>query len=190
MRACGPGEFLAITGASGGGKSTLLKLMLGLRPAGVRCASIAGPPARSADAPGGVVSQDDQFLYGTLADKIAFFDPDMDMARVHAAAKSARIHDEILAMPMQYLSQIGDMGSALSGGQRQRLLLARALYREPKVLILDEGAANLDPATETLIADTIAPMSITRIVVVHRPARVERADRGVEVTGAMVLSVR
>lgn len=138
----------------------------------------------------GVVSQDDQLLSGTLADNIAFFDPDFDMARVHAAAKSARIHDEILAMPMQYLSLIGDMGSALSGGQRQRLLLARALYRDPKVLILDEGTANLDPATETLIADTIAAMTITRIVVAHRPALVERADRVVEVTGGQVLAVR
>jgi ATP-binding cassette subfamily B protein RaxB len=91
---------------------------------------------------------------------------------------------------MQYLSLIGDMGSALSGGQRQRQLLARALYRDPKVLILDEGTANLDTATEALIADTIAAMRITRIVVAHRPALVERADRVVEVTGGQVHAVR
>lgn len=188
-----PGEFLAITGASGGGKSTLLKLMLGLYPPGSGEVRLDGRPAgeigwRAWRRHVGVVSQDDQLLSGTLADNIAFFDPDIDMVRVQAAAMSARIHDDILAMPMQYLSLIGDMGSALSGGQRQRLLLARALYRDPKVLILDEGTANLDPATEAQIADTIAAMSITRIVVAHRPALVERADRVVQVTGGQVLA--
>ena len=79
-------------------------------------------------------------------------------------------------MPMKYLSLIGDMGAALSGGQRQRLLIARALYRNPKVLFLDEGTANLDPHTEEEIADLIAGMDITRIVVAHRPALIRRAE--------------
>ena len=78
-------------------------------------------------------------------------------------------------MPMQYLSLVGDMGSTLSGGQRQRVLLARALYRRPKILVLDEGTANLDERTEELIADLIAELPITRIVVAHRPALIRRA---------------
>lgn len=111
------------------------------------------------------------------------------MAQVQAAARMAQVHADIAAMPMQYLSLVGDMGSALSGGQRQRVLLARALYRQPAILILDEGTANLDTETEAQIADTIAAMPITRIVVAHRPALVERADRVVRVEGGMVKPV-
>jgi ATP-binding cassette subfamily B protein RaxB len=80
-------------------------------------------------------------------------------------------------MPMQYLSLIGDMGSTLSGGQKQRILLARALYRRPSVLYLDEGTANLDQHTELAIADLISTLPMTRIVVAHRPALLRRADR-------------
>jgi ATP-binding cassette subfamily B protein RaxB len=78
---------------------------------------------------------------------------------------------------MQYLGLVGDMGSTLSGGQRQRVLLARALYGRPRILILDEGTANLDEATEEAIADLIAKLPITRIVVAHRPALIRRAHR-------------
>jgi ATP-binding cassette subfamily B protein RaxB len=82
-----------------------------------------------------------------------------------------------MAKPMQYLSLVGDMGSSLSGGQKQRVLLARALYRNPRVLILDEGTANLDQETENGIAELIARLPVTRIVVAHRPALLARADR-------------
>jgi ATP-binding cassette subfamily B protein RaxB len=84
---------------------------------------------------------------------------------------------------MQYLTLVGDMGSTLSGGQRQRVLLARALYRNPKILILDEGTANLDEQNEALIADLIDQMPITRIVVAHRPALLRRAKRVFTVGG-------
>jgi ATP-binding cassette subfamily B protein RaxB len=178
----GPGEFVAITGRSGGGKSTLLKLMLGLHAPTGGAVLLDGQSAapelwRSWRERVGVVAQEDRLLSGSIADNIAFFDPDLDMQRVYAAATAARVHDEIMSMPMQYQSLVGDMGSALSGGQRQRVLLARALYRRPSVLFLDEGTANLDEATEETIADLICSLPITRIVVAHRPALIRRADR-------------
>ncbi len=177
-----PGEFVAITGPSGGGKTTFLKLLLGLHRPTSGTIDLDGNRAdpelwRAWRAHVGVVSQDDRLLSGTIADNIAFFDPDLDMAKVQAAAAAAQVHDEIMRAPMQYLGLVGDMGSTLSGGQRQRVLLARALYGQPRVLLLDEGTANLDEETEAAIADLIEKMPITRIVVAHRPALIRRAKR-------------
>ncbi|MEO9969179.1 MAG: peptidase domain-containing ABC transporter [Hyphomonadaceae bacterium] len=175
------GSFVALVGASGGGKTTFLKVLLGLYEPTEGEISLDGRTAmpelyRAWRANVGVVSQDDQLLSGTIADNIAFFDPDLDMELVRQAAVAAQVHEDIQLMPMQYLSLVGDMGSTLSGGQRQRVLLARALYRRPKLLFLDEGTANLDPETEAQIADLIEQLPITRIVVAHRPALVEKAS--------------
>ena len=188
------GEFIAFTGLSGGGKTTLFKLMLGLYEPEEGEILLDGRTAnkeafRQWRSHVGVVSQDDQLLSGTIADNIAFFDPDLDMKKVQIAAMAAQVHNDIVAKPMQYLSLVGDMGSTLSGGQRQRVLLARALYRQPKILMLDEGTANLDPETENQIADLIAQMPITRIIVAHRPALIERADKVFEVKGASIRGV-
>lgn len=190
-----PGEFVAITGPSGGGKTTLMKLLLGLQRPTQGSISLDGNPAtanhwRAWRKHVGVVAQDDRLLSGTIADNIAFFDPDLDMERVQEAAISAQVHQEILRMPMQYLSLVGDMGSTLSGGQRQRVLLARALYRQPKVLVLDEGTANLDERTEELIAELISDLPITRIVVAHRPALIRRAHRVIEVQDRKVRTLQ
>lgn len=175
------GEWIAITGRSGGGKTTLLKLMLGLYEPNKGYIEVDGMPTSSEvwrewRKHVGVVAQDDQLLSGTIAENIAFFDPDLNILQVQQAAISAQLHEDISRMPMQYLSVVGDMGSSLSAGQRQRVLLARALYRNPKLLFLDEGTANLDPETEAQIADLIAALPITKVVVAHRPALIERAD--------------
>lgn len=187
-----PGEFVAITGRSGSGKTTLLKLMMGLRQPTSGTITLDGLIAteqawQSWREYVGVVSQDDRLLSGTIADNISFFDSEMDIDLVHQASRNAHIHEEIMQMPMQYMSLVGDMGSTLSGGQKQRVLLARALYRKPKILILDEGTANLDMETEEKISDLICSLNITRIVVAHRPALLRKADRIIVVNNGEIL---
>ncbi|MEM7729188.1 MAG: ATP-binding cassette domain-containing protein, partial [Pseudomonadota bacterium] len=182
-----PGEMVTLTGPSGGGKTTLMKLMLGLYAPVSGTVRIDGRDLATIDpadwrARVGVVMQDDRLLSGTIADNIAFFDPEIDMARVVEAARSARIHDTIASIPMNYLAVIGDMGSILSGGQKQRLLLARALYQQPDVLFLDEGTANLDVETEGKIVSLIAGLGMTRIIVAHRPAFLDASDRVIQVS--------
>jgi ATP-binding cassette subfamily B protein RaxB len=181
-----PGEMVTLTGPSGGGKTTLMKLMLGLYAPVKGQVTIDGRDLASIDpsvwrSRVGVVMQDDRLLSGTIADNIAFFDPELDMQRVMRAAEAARIHATIAAIPMNYLAMIGDMGSILSGGQKQRLLLARALYQEPDVLFLDEGTANLDVETEAEIVQLIAGLNITRIIVAHRPAFLSASDRIIQI---------
>jgi ATP-binding cassette subfamily B protein RaxB len=175
------GSFVAIVGPSGSGKTTLMRILLGLLPPTSGHLMIDNVPLGPATnslwrARIGAVMQDDHLLTGTLSDNIAFFDPKLDQNRIEAAAMAARIHDDIAKMPMGYQSLIGDMGAALSAGQRQRIMLARALYRDPDALFLDEGTANLDDENENAIADLIARLPITRIVVAHRPALIERAE--------------
>jgi ATP-binding cassette, subfamily B, bacterial CvaB/MchF/RaxB len=176
------GEFLAITGRTGCGKTTLLKLMLGLLTPTEGQIFLDGRPATAElwqawREKVGLVAQDDRLLSGTIADNISFFDPERDMARIEASARASQVHEEIIRKPMQYLSLIGDMGSSLSGGQKQRILLARALYRQPNILLLDEGTANLDQATEAMIGELVSTMTITRIVIAHRPELLQRASR-------------
>jgi ATP-binding cassette, subfamily B, bacterial CvaB/MchF/RaxB len=175
------GSLVALVGPSGAGKTTLMRLLLGLQPVTAGQILIDGRPLNAAMMAGwrarvGAVLQDDCLLTGTLADNIAFFDAEADQGRIIAAARYAGIDGDIARMPMAYETLIGDMGSSLSSGQRQRIFLARALYRDPDVLFLDEGTANLDPETELRIADMIAKLPMTRVVIAHRPALVERAD--------------
>jgi ATP-binding cassette subfamily B protein RaxB len=120
--------------------------------------------------------QDDQLLSGTIADNICFFDPSFDRQRMIDCAHTAGVHDEIMAMPMAYSSLIGDMGSSLSGGQKQRVLLARALYRMPKILVLDEGTAHLDIEKEKQINERLRSLRMTRVSVAHRAEFAGGAD--------------
>jgi len=180
------GAFVALSGPSGAGKTTLMKILLGLYSPTSGDIQVDGTSLTAENRTAwrrhvGVVMQDDHLLSGTIAENISFFDPDADQQKIEKVAKLARIHDEITAMPMGYLSVIGDMGSVLSGGQKQRVLLARALYRDPKVLFLDEGTANLDKDTEKLIVDIVADMPITRIIVAHRQEFLKRADQIIKI---------
>lgn len=176
------GEFVAIIGPSGAGKSTLLKVLCGLYPAvagEVRLDGfpLASWPIKDVRRSLGTVMQDDELLSGTIAENVAFFDPQIDMDKVWDCLDRAALANEVRAMPMRADTIIGDMGSALSGGQRQRILIARALYRSPRMLVFDEATSHLDIANERVISDTLANLGVTRVVVAHRPETVARADR-------------
>ena len=176
------GEFVAITGSSGCGKTTLVKLMLGLLVPTEGTIRIGGHDlhkigARTLRTIVGAVMQDDQLFSGSIADNISFFDPEYDHARVEMAARLAAVHDDIAAMPMDYHSLIGDMGSSLSGGQKQRVILARALYRNPKLLFLDEATSHLDVMKERLVNEAMMRIQMTKVIVAHRPETIASADR-------------
>ncbi|MEG3091652.1 peptidase domain-containing ABC transporter [Sphingomonas sp. PB1R3] len=175
------GSHVAITGPSGGGKSTLAKIILGLVEPEAGEVLIDGVPLhrfgyRSYRSQIAAVLQDDSLFAGSIADNIALFDEQADMNKIVRSASLSSIHHEIMAMPMKYETLVGDMGSALSGGQKARVLLARALYREPKLLLLDEGTAHLDTDTERHVNNAIASIGITRIVIAHRKETVESAE--------------
>jgi ATP-binding cassette, subfamily B, bacterial CvaB/MchF/RaxB len=174
-------SFVTIRGHSGAGKTTLLKIMLGLLEPTSGEVLVDSIPlqrigARAYREQVAAVMQEDQLLSGSIADNISFFNPDFDRHKMVGCAKMAGIHDEIIAMPMAYNSLIGDMGSSLSGGQKQRVLLARALYKDPRILFLDEGTAHLDVAKEREINERLRELRITRISVAHRPEMMSETD--------------
>jgi ATP-binding cassette, subfamily B, bacterial CvaB/MchF/RaxB len=176
------GEYVAITGPSGCGKTTLLKVMLGLLEPTSGEILIDGVPLRVLGHEAfrksiGVVMQDDQLLSGSIADNICFFDESFDLEHMVHCAELAGIHDEICHMPMAYNSLIGDMGTSLSGGQKQRVLLARALYRRPRLLFMDEGTSHLDLAIERQVNAAISSLGLTRVIIAHRPETIASASR-------------
>lgn len=185
------GESAALIGPSGCGKTTLAKIILGLLEpdegevlyGGIDIRRLGLGRYRSQV---GVVMQDDQLFAGSIADNIAFFDPDSSPLRLEVAARLAAIHDDIMAMPMGYQSLVGDMGSALSGGQKQRLLLARALYRKPALLVLDEATSHLDIDRERQVNAAVHRMRITRIVIAHRPETIASVQRALLVANGAV----
>ena len=186
-----PGEFVTIMGPSGGGKTTLIKIMLGLLEPTRGEVLIDGIPLstmgpRAYREHVGAVMQEDQLLSGSIADNICFFDPSFDQERMIQCAHLAGIHEEIMSMPMTYNSLIGDMGSSLSGGQKQRVMLARALYRQPRILFLDEGTAHLDVDNEKHINDSLKSLQMTRISVAHRPEMSSGADRVLRIARTLV----
>jgi ATP-binding cassette subfamily B protein RaxB len=181
-----PGEAVVLVGPSGAGKTTLLKILLGqltpqqgqVRIGDVKLSQIGLSGYRDMI---GVVMQTDCLLSGSLAENIAFFDEKIDLAWMELCARVAHIHDEIVRMPMGYNSLVGDMGTTLSGGQKQRILLARALYKRPKILLLDEATSHLDPVLETHIGAAIARLNITRIVIAHRQETIRASGRVIHV---------
>lgn len=186
------GESVAIKGASGEGKSTLVNLLLGVLPpsdgeifiGGINITAHGSGQARSFIS---AVLQDDSLLSGTIGDNISFSDPDPDQRFIEECAKVAAIHDDIMAMPMRYNSLIGDMGTSLSGGQKQRILLARALYRRPRILLLDEATSHLDPQLEKVVSDAVRSLKLTRIIIAHRAETISTAERCLTLSGGTIV---
>lgn len=187
------GESVAIVGPSGCGKTTLLKLLCSLITPTSGEILVGDEPLSHVGLESyrsviGVVLQDDQLLAGSIADNICFFAPQPDRAWIEQCARQAAIHDEVVAMAMGYESLVGDMGSSISGGQKQRILLARALYRRPKILLLDEATSHLDVALERAVNQAISQTPITRIVVAHRPETIRAAQRVITLRDGKVFS--
>ena len=187
------GECVALTGASGCGKTTLTKILLGLFEPTEGEVLIGGQPLRRVGLKNyraliGTVMQDDTLYTGSIADNISFFDPQPDSEHLLHCAHLAAVHDDIVRMPMGYNSLVGDIGSGLSGGQKQRICLARALYRRPRILVLDEATSHLDVLNERSINDTIGAMQLTRVIVAHRPETINMADRVVRLAHGRVVS--
>lgn len=185
------GKSIVITGPSGCGKTTLAKLILGLLEPEEGDILFGGVPLgrlgyRQYREHVGAVMQDDHLFAGSIADNISFFNEAATQESIEAAARVAAVHTEISTMPMGYNTLIGDMGSALSGGQRQRVILARALYRSPKLLVLDEATSHLDVHNEKHVMDAIAGLCVTRISIAHRPETIAYADACIEVSGETV----
>jgi len=121
--------------------------------------------------------QDDRLFTGSIADNISFFDTRPDLPWIEECASQAAIHDDITHLAMGYHTLVGDTGLGLSGGQKQRILLARALYRRPRILVLDEATSHLDILHERNVNDSIKALQLTRIIVAHRPDTIAMADR-------------
>jgi len=173
------GKSAAIIGPSGCGKTTLLKVMMGLLKAECGQVLVDGIDISKRNdyrAMIAAVMQDDQLLSGSIAENIACFEPQLDIQKIEECSKNAALHREVLQFGMQYNTLVGDMGTSLSGGQKQRVILARALYRGPKLLFLDEATSHLDINNESIVNDNIKSMKITRILVAHRTETIKSAD--------------
>jgi subfamily B ATP-binding cassette protein MsbA len=179
-----PGEVVALVGPSGGGKTTLVSLLprfwdptegrilldgtdlKALRLADLRHAV-------------GIVPQEPALFSGTVRENIAYARPDASMADIEAAARAAHAHEFVSALPLGYDTLVGERGVKLSGGQRQRIAIARAILKDPAVLVLDEATSNLDTESERLIEDALERLLVNRttLIIAHRLSTVRRADR-------------
>lgn len=180
-----PGETVAVTGASGCGKTTLLKCLMGLIEPSEGEIFIDDKPIKQLTHYRhqiAAVMQEDQLLSGDIAENISCFAPQIDMEKVQHCARMACIHNEIKNMPMNYHTLVGDMGTSLSGGQKQRVILARSLYREPRILFMDEATSHLDVNNESVVNEHIKQLNITRVIVAHRPETVASAGRQINLT--------
>jgi ATP-binding cassette, subfamily B, bacterial MsbA len=178
------GEVVAIVGASGAGKTTLVNLLARFYEPGEGRILFDGQDIAKASLLSvrrqiGLVTQDVLLFDDTVRANIAYGDPRPDPNRILGAARAAHVEEFVSRMPEGFDTVIGEGGSMLSGGQRQRLAIARAIYKDPAILILDEATSSLDTESESYIREALDEFvkGRTTFVIAHRLATVERADR-------------
>jgi ATP-binding cassette subfamily B protein RaxB len=182
------GEHVVITGPSGCGKTTLLRLLAGDLEPERGAVLVDGIELSLWDRRGlrravSVVSQDDRLFSGSIRDNVAGFADVPNVEAVRAACMTAAVWEDIVALPMGLDTPIGDAGASLSGGQRQRLMLARALYRHPAILFLDEATSHLDVRLERQLLSRLRELPMTIVAVAHRPDAIRLAGRVVRLGG-------
>ncbi|HCR2016138.1 TPA: peptidase domain-containing ABC transporter [Enterobacter asburiae] len=183
------GESIAITGVSGAGKSTLMKVLCGLFEPSNGCVRINGIDIKQLGFEHyaeriACIMQEDKLFSGSIKENIAGFRPDIDEQWLVQCAIASHIHNDILKLPMGYETLIGELGEGLSGGQKQRIYIARALYRKPGILFMDEATSHLDKTSESEVNQSIQEMNITRIIIAHRETTIASADRVFVINGA------
>jgi len=187
-------KTIVIIGKSGSGKTTLAKLILGLY------ANYSGRIVINGDEIGnvsksllnqntGVVMQNDRLFSGTVAENIALFESKFDQQRVEYVAKLANIYNDIIDKPLRFKTQVGGLTSSFSSGQTQRILIARAIYSNPRMLIMDEGTANLDEKNEIEIAKNLLKLDCLKIYITHRPALLNFANEIFHLTESGIIAI-
>jgi ATP-binding cassette subfamily C exporter for protease/lipase/ATP-binding cassette subfamily C protein EexD len=179
-----PGEALAVIGPSAAGKSTLARLLTGVWPPATGKVRLDGADVAHWPRPDlgpwiGYVPQDVELFDGTVADNIARLG-DVDSEAVIAAARRANAHEMILTLPQGYETPVGEQGMRLSPGQRQRIALARALFGNPRLVVLDEPNSNLDGAGEIALAQALSGLrkqGVSCVVITHRPSLIAHVDK-------------
>ncbi|MFU9541644.1 peptidase domain-containing ABC transporter [Klebsiella pneumoniae] len=181
-----PGESVSITGTSGAGKTTLMKVLCGLFEPDSGKVLVNGTDIRQLGINNyhrmiACVMQDDRLFSGSIRENICGFSEEMDEAWMIECARASYIHDVIMKMPMGYETLIGELGEGLSGGQKQRIFIARALYRRPGILFMDEATSSLDTESERFVNVAIRNMNITRVIIAHRETTLRTVDRTISI---------
>ncbi|HEY3985949.1 peptidase domain-containing ABC transporter [Cedecea sp.] len=181
------GESVAITGASGAGKTTLMKVLCGLFEPDAGKVIVNGADIRQIGINNyhkliACVMQDDRLFSGSIRENIVGFTTQDDENWMIECAQASNIHETIMKMPMGYETLIGELGEGLSGGQKQRIFIARALYRKPGILFMDEATSSLDVESEHFVSQAIKKLNITRIIIAHRETTLATVDRCLTLT--------
>ncbi|WP_419796129.1 ATP-binding cassette domain-containing protein [Vibrio artabrorum] len=185
-------EIVALVGPSGCGKSTISKLLLGIYSVTSGSINYFGnksTASKSLRTQVGAVLQEDQLFSGSIIENITFFAGDLDEEWLVECARRAGVHDDIERLNMGYHTLVGEMGSSLSGGQKQRILIARALYKKPKFLVLDEATSSLDIYTESFVCQMFKEINIPILMIAHRPETIASADRVLLMEGGLVQEI-